>query len=130
MNIETKEQHYFDEKAKNRQIALMAKFGWQYTQDVKRSRGSHYAVFARDKDMPNYRLIAALDDKYFSLERRKKTYSPITDSPENFLLILLLVIPFLLYLAYKTAQKKRIRSHNAAIESQQEAILKEVATLL
>lgn len=130
MKIETKELGTGAWVNKDAQVALMAKFGWEHTQDVSHGRGGSGAIYARDTEMPNYRLIAALEDKYFMLEKKKKHYSPITDSPENFLLILLLVVPFVLYLIFKIRQKKRIAKHNASIEAQQNEILKEVATLL
>ena len=34
-----------------------------------------YNVLARDMDMPNYRLIKALDDKYFALKAQKGIYA-------------------------------------------------------
>ena len=84
MNIETKSvRGNYDE---------YLKFGWEHTQDSPaRSGRSHYTahILARDKDMENHRLIETLEKKYFYLKSQIKTYSPITDSPENFLLILL-----------------------------------------
>lgn len=42
-----------------------------------------YNVLARDMDLPNYRLIKALDDKYFALKAQKKVYAPIYDDPKS-----------------------------------------------
>lgn len=78
LNIETREVHLgWSEKANANET-----FGWKYTQDVHRGRTS-YNVLVRDMDMPNYRLIKALDDKYFALKAQKKVYTPIYDDPKS-----------------------------------------------
>jgi len=125
MNIETKSvRGNYDE---------YLKFGWEHTQDSPaRSGRSHYTahILARDKDMENHRLIEALEKKYFLLKSQIRTYSPITDSPENFLLILLLIFPFVFYCVYKGQQKRKIKENNDHIQFEMLKILEEVKPLL
>lgn len=135
MNIETKEVMLPSNEngARDKRLKVYETFGWKYTQDVHRGR-SFYNLLARDMDMPNYPLIKALEDKYFSLESQKKTYVPVNDEPINFLimflLFLLFVFPLVIYLFYKSNQKERFAAINAELEKQMNDILKEAATLL
>ena len=124
MNIET--------KAVRGDISEYLKFGWQRSGESTRRHGPHHyteIIIARDKDMPNYRLIAALDAKYFSLKSQKKTYEPM-DPLWGIVTFLLFVIPFVIYALVKSSQKASIADHNEKIQKQMDAILKEVATLL
>lgn len=121
MNIETK-------TASQRDIEDYEKFGWKHTEDVRRSRTTMH-VLARDKDMPNHRLIAALEEKYFALKAKMKTYEKMSAST-SFLLFLLLVVPFLLYWGFKFLQKRSINKHNEKLQVQMDAILNEVKPLL
>ena len=133
MNIETKEVRlgYGAEKTENMKVYEC--FGWKYTQDVHRGR-STYNVIARDMDMPNYKLIKALDDKYFALKARKKYYQPIYDDPINFLLmfllLLLFIFPLIIYLVYKSHQKAKILENNARLDKQMDECIKEAKALL
>jgi hypothetical protein len=72
MNIET--------KTVRNNVEEYLKFGWKHTEDtrVRSGRTSHTEhILARDKDMENYRLIAALEAKYFNLKSQLKTYTPM-----------------------------------------------------
>jgi hypothetical protein len=125
MNIET--------KTVRGDLAEHLKFGWKHTEDNSvRSGRHHYThhVLARDKDMENHDRIANLETKYFQLKLELRTYSPITDSPEMFLLILLLVFPFVIYLVYKGNQKRSIEENNMKIHQQMDEVLKEVEPLI
>ena len=62
--------------------------------------------------------LAALENKYDSLKKQMKYYSPITDSPEMFLLILVFIFPFVIYCVYKSNQKKAIAENNANVQKQ------------
>jgi hypothetical protein len=73
---------------------------------------------ARDKDMKNHSLPAALENNYFQLKSQLRTYSPITDSPEMFHLILPLVFQFIIYHVYKGNQKRNIQENNAQLHQQ------------
>ena len=124
MNIET--------KTVSGDFSDYLKFGWEHTEDASRRHGPHHStvhVLARDKDTPNYRLIAALEAKYFSLKAQLKSYTPM-DVGWSIVLFLLLIFPFVIYAAYKSSQKKKIDENNAKIHSQMNKILNEVATLL
>lgn len=135
MNIETKEVHlgWGDKGEREKNLKVYESFGWKYTQDVRRGKSS-YNVLARDMDMPNYRLIKALDDKYFALKEQKKYYKPIYDDPFNFfqmfLMLVLFVFPLVIYLVFKSRQKARIQEHNTDLERQMEECLKEARALL
>ena len=135
MNIETREVllGWSEKGEREKNIKVYENFGWKYTQDAHRGRTT-YNILARDMDMPNYRLIKALDDKYFSLKAKKKVYTPIYDEPINFLvmflLLILFVVPLVLYLVFKGIQKSKIKEHNADLERQMEECLKEAKALL
>lgn len=135
MNIETREVRlgWSEKGERERNLKVYESFGWKYTQDVRRGKSS-YDLLARDMDMPNYRLIKALDDKYFALKEQKKYYQPIYDDPLNFLmmfaLLILFVFPLVIYLVFKSRQKARIQAHNANLERQMEECLKEARALL
>ena len=135
MNIETKEVHLGWEKdgERARNLKVYESFGWKYTQDAHRGRTT-YNILARDMDMPNYRLIKALDDKYFALKAQKKVYTPIYDEPLNFLimflLLLLFVFPLIIYLVFKGSQKARINEHNTKLDRQMNQVLNEARALL
>ncbi len=124
MNIETKTVHG--------DFSDYLKFGWSHTEDSHVRHGPRHStvhILARDKDMPNYRLIAALDAKYFALKSQLNTYTPM-DVGLSIALFLLFIFPFVIYLAYKSSQKKKIDQNNAKIHGQMNEILNEVATLL
>ena len=124
MNVET--------KTVGCQVDEYKKFGWQHTEDtsVRTGRTSHTRhVLVRDKDMPNYRLICALESKYFSLSSQKKTYEPI-DGGWCLVAFLLFIVPGILYVVIKSKQKHRIKEHNAEIDRQMDAVLAEVEPLL
>ena len=135
MNIETREVSlgWNKDGEREKNLKVYETFGWKYTQDARHGRVT-YNVLARDMDMPNYRLIKALDDKYFALKAQKKTYTPIYDEPVNFLimflLLLLFVVPLIIYLVFKGSQKARIAEHNANLDRQMNEILKEASALL
>ncbi|MDY2913072.1 MAG: hypothetical protein SOV58_00350 [Candidatus Enteromonas sp.] len=130
MNIETKEVSL---SANGRSLATYEAFGWKYTQDVHHSR-YRYELLARDKDMPNYRLIKALESKYESLLAQKKTYSPVNEEPEKILIMVLLfllfVFPLVIYLVFKSRQKAEYAEHNALLEKEMQKIMKEARALL
>lgn len=124
MNIET--------KSVAGDISIYLKFGWKHTEDTHGRHGPHYRtrhVLARDKDNPNYRLLAALEQKYFALKGQLKTYEPM-DPLISILLFLLLILPFVFYANVKLTQKQEVEAHNAKIKAQMDKVLKEAAPLL
>lgn len=129
MALETKDLYYGSADKKTEQIALMKKFGWEYTEDRRYGRSGYHAVYARDKDMPNYRLVAALEEKYFRLDGQKKYYQP-ADPWICILLFVLFIIPLVFYLWFKSDQKQKYADFNAGLERQKNEILKEVSTLV
>lgn len=113
-------------------VAEYEKFGWQQseTRRVHRGRSSHTEyVVARDMDRENYRLLAALEAKYFSLKAQKKTYEP-ADPLIGVALFFLFVFPLVIYLLAKNSQKEKIDSHNNRLQLQMDAVVKEAAELL
>lgn len=107
-------------------------FGWKHTEEIRSERRHHYTehVLARDLDMPNHKLISALEAKYFRLKSNMQTYHPITETPESFLLLLLFVFPFLIYWIFKANQKEKIQKNNDDLKLQMNNVLKEVRTLI
>ncbi len=114
-----------------RDVADYEKFGWKQTDTRRtggRARRTEY-ILARDKDRANYRLIATLERKYFSLKAQLKTYQPI--EPEIALLcFVLLVIPLFIYLGVKYHQKQEVMANNRTILEEMKKVEKEVAPLL
>lgn len=124
MNIETKTLggEYFD----------YTKFGWKHTKSNKVRHGKHSYiehVLERDRDMPNYSSVVALERKYFSLKSQLKTYDPM-EPLVVFVSFICLIIPFIIYVSYKSNQKKQIESHNSNIRRQMDDIKKEASALL
>ena len=124
MNIET--------KTIRGDVSDYLEFGWKHTEDKTVRHGPHHHtehILARDKDMPNYRLISALEAKYFSLASKKRTYQPM-DPLWGIVAFVCLIIPFIIYAAVKSSEKKEIERNNAALQRQMDKILEEVAPLL
>lgn len=124
MNIET--------KTVRNNVEEYLKFGWKHTEDtrVRSGRTSHTEhILARDKDMENYRLIAALEAKYFNLKSQLKTYTPM-DVGWSIVAFVCFIIPFVIYVVVKSNQKSNIEAHNANIHRQMDAVLKEVQPLI
>ena len=135
MNIETKEIHIYyagDEMAKNIEESKL--FGWQKTEQTVRHGRSSYGIMARDKDMPHYYEIVELEEKYLELKKKKKTYNKVIEEPVDvllmFLLILLFVFPFVLYIVFKSNQKKRINEHNSKLQNQMDEYARKAQELI
>ncbi len=125
LNIETKITRWGVDEYK--------KFGWEIagTNETRRARGRHSTeyILSRDKTMPNYRLLAALEKKYFTLKSELKEYSPM-DLGIAIISFLCFIVPFVIYATFKAIQKASIEKHNSAIESQMNEVLKEASKLL
>jgi len=125
MNIET--------KTVRGDISDYLRFAWKHTEDTSYSSGRIHgtaSVLARDKEMPNYKLISALEDKYFHLKSNIKIYKPISDNWElAVILFLLLVMPFAIYCIYKGKQKRKINENNNHLQIEMEKVLEEVKSL-
>lgn len=107
-------------------------FGWQHTEDTTVKVGKHRSqahVLARDKDMPNYRLISTYEKKYFELKNKKEKYEPI-DGLFGFILFILGVVPFVIYALFKSSQKKRIKNKNDRLQQQMDYFAREASKLL
>ena len=107
---------------------LMA-FGWEQV-DVAVVGISEYAVLARDKNMRNYRRIAALDEEYFSLKNQKKVYQGRFVFTTFLMFLLFFVIPGFIYVGYKIYRKKEVKRYNEQIQVQLDTILDEARKLL
>lgn len=119
MNIETKTVRVY--------TSDYACFGWQCTGDtmVRQGKTSHNEkILARDKDMPHYRLIVALETRYFNLKSQKKVYEPM-EIEYVLLTLVLFVVPFIIYYAYKKNQKQRILEHNQELQRGMNEVLEE-----
>ena len=124
MNVET--------KTVSEAVDHYLKFGWQHTEDTYERTGRLSVkkhVLVRDKDMPNYRLIVALEKKYFTLKSQMKTYSPV-DFGWCLIAFLLFIVPGVIYLIVKSNQKHDIEMHNFTIQKQMNEVLAEVKPLL
>lgn len=131
MNLETKEIYVGNNEKKKEEILLRQLFGWKYVKDSIWGR-SHmlHIILERDKDMKNYLQLDKLEKQYDKCKGELKTYYPITDSPEMFLLILLFIFPFVIYCLYKSGQKQRIAENNAELQKKMTEILRQAKELL
>ena len=106
-------------------------FGWKYVGDSSWGRsGSLHADFERDFEIKNRNRLLDLERRYEQCSGKIKVYTPITETPENFLLIFALIFPFFIWLAYKHNQKKTIIANNQKVFKEREDILNEAKTLL
>ena len=95
-------------------------FGWQPTQTASRRNGrSSYNVqiMARETSMPHYNEYRRLEEDYETAKGNIKYYSPM-EASTVFLLLLILIIPGVLYIAFKSNQKYNIEAHNYQCEQQ------------
>lgn len=130
MNYESKEIYVGTVDKKAKEIELRKNFGWSYVEDKHHGRsGGLHILLQRDKDMKNYGQLATLENKYDSLQKQMKYYSPITDSPEMFLLILVFIFPFVIYCVYKSNQKKSVAENNANVQKQMNEVLNQARLL-
>ena len=118
MNIETKvvTEDYRD----------YLNFQWKHTGEEKfgRLHRTKY-ILARDMDMPNYREYLVLEQKYFSLKSQIKKREEV-DVSTAFILFLLLIIPGVIYLIYKSNKNAQIDEHNQYLKGQMSKILFDV----
>ncbi len=124
MNIET--------KTVRGDVKEYTYFGWEHTEDARVGSGRHghtEHVLARDKDMANYSLIKALESKYFALKSTKKTYTPM-DGGLCLILFLMLILPGVIYVAFKLHQSSQIEEYNSSIDIKMSEILSEVKKLV
>lgn len=109
--IETKEISLYGNKE---YIEDLSAFGWQPTQTTSRRSGrstSTYQIMARETSMPHYNDYRRLEEKYEASKANMKYYSPMELSTAG-LLLLLLIIPGVLYIAFKMNQKSNINNYN------------------
>ena len=94
-------------------------FGYKFdhTERKKGAKASHYTeyVYSRDKDMPKYNEIVALEKEFYELKRSKKYYNPTSPSV-CIILFLLFIIPMFIYIFYKSTQKSKIEEYNSEID--------------
>ena len=95
-------------------------FGWQPTQTASRrsGRSSHSVqIMARETSMPHYNEYRRLEEDYETAKGNIKYYSPM-EASTVFLLLLILIIPGVLYIAFKSNQKSNIEAHNNQCKQQ------------
>ncbi|MDE5562797.1 MAG: hypothetical protein K2J01_04550 [Clostridiales bacterium] len=132
MNIETKVVKVYNYSSYDENKDELMHFGWVHTEDTEVHEGRGYKpayVMARDKNMPNYAAITALEKHYFNLKHTKKTYTPM-EASNVLLAFVAFIIPGVLYVTFKSKQKKRIKEHNAAAQKQMDEIVAKAKLLL
>ncbi len=128
--IEEKDIYVGTTQRKEEEIKVRQVFGWKYIKDEHHGR-THalHIVLKRNRDIPNYSRLTYLEREYDECKKQLRTYFPITDSPEMFLLILLLIFPFVIYCVYKSNQKKEIKENNERLHQKMDRILEMARTL-
>jgi hypothetical protein len=124
MNIES--------KCVSTEVSEYLNFGWEHTEDVEKRYGrtSHTEhVLVRDKGMPNYDLLKAYEEKYFNLKSQKRVYQE-AEASTVILLFFLLIIPMVIYLAYKSKQKSDIAENNLYLDKEMKKVVEEAKELL
>lgn len=124
--IETKEIGLYGDQKQKDYIQDLTAFGWQPTQTASRrsGRSSHTVqIMARETSMPHYNDYRRLEEDYETAKGNIKYYSPM-EASTVFLLLLILIIPGVLYIAFKSSQKSNIEAHNNQCKQQmQKAVL-------
>ena len=124
MNIETEKiSGHIDE---------YLQFGWKYKEDETSARGrsSHtYHIVERDKDMPHYEEISALEYEYFDAKGQMTVYEP-AEPWTCILLACLLVFPLFIYLARKGKEKKDVERRNGELRKEMSEAVEKAEILL
>lgn len=118
--IETKEIELYGDQKQKDYIQDLTAFGWQPTQITSRRsrRSSHIVqIMARETSMPHYNDYRRLEEDYETAKGNMKYYSPM-EASTVFLLLLILIIPGVLYIAFKSDQKSNIEAHNNQCKQQ------------
>lgn len=113
-------------------MAARRKFGWKNAEDFPdfpQEISNKAKYLARDKDMPNYELIAALEKKYYATKGKLLTYEPA--NPFIVIILFLLgLLPLIVYLVYKSSQKNECSDYNFKIRREMDSISQEASLLL
>ena len=96
-------------------IKDLTAFGWQTTEVIRESNGfrwsSNYQILARETTMPHYNEYRKLEMDYEDAKKQMKQYNSM-EASTVFLLLLLLILPGVIYIAFKSNQKQQIEEHN------------------
>lgn len=112
-------------------IQDLTAFGWQPTQETTRRSGrttSYIQIMARETTMPYYNEYRRLENDYETAKGNIKYYSSMEISTA-LLLLLLLIIPGVLYIAFKMSQKNRIKTHNDDCKAQMKKAVAEARNI-
>ena len=130
MSIETKSvrlgwSEYGEEEDQQRYLKQLPAFGWQYTQEHEEQNGrcrNHYAIYARDNNMPNYLKLVQLENKYEDLRKQLEKYQPM-DGIVALICLACLIIPGVIYISFKLSQKSRKRKWNDSLREEMDKIV-------
>ena len=132
--IETKEIYVGTVDRKNEEVKLRGCFGWEFVEDRHHGRSGLHILLKRDTEMKNYKKLVALEEEHTKCKSQIRTYKPIIDEPEDFLVLFLLFIlaifPLVIYCVYKSNQKKEIAHNNAKLIKRMHEIINEAKVLL
>ena len=119
--IETKEVNL----THGQSIADLTAFGWQKTQTVSRRSGKvthSVQIMARETTMPHYEEYCKYEKDYYAASSQMKFYNSM-EFGTVILLLLLLIIPGVLYITFKTHQKNKIEANNnQCLQQMKEAV--------
>ncbi len=108
------------------------KFGWKNANefpDFPANLSNSSQILARDKDMPNYDTITALEKKYETLKKAYLHYEPMNIA-FAILTFCLGIIPFLIYLLVRANNKRNVESHNMFVYKELDSVKNEASALL
>ena len=137
MSMERKEISVRTDDKKQEDIKVCECFGWNLVKIESRRvtrLHSYFAIFERDTEMKHYKELVALEEEHTKCKSQIRTYNPIVDEPEDFLVLFLLFIlaifPLVIYCVYKSNQKKEIAHNNAKSIKRMHEIINEAKALL
>ncbi len=134
--IETKEVKItrFSEDGKKDSLKYvddLLAFGWQKTQMATRREGrteNDYQILARETTISHYEEYVKLEADYEKFRSKKKVYYSI-EFETLLLLLVILIIPGIIYLIYKSTEKSDIEKNNRFCEQEMKKIIDEAKSL-
>ena len=106
-------------------------FGWQKTQMTTRREGrteNNYQILARETTIPHYEEYVKLEADYEKFRSKKQVYYSI-EFETLLLLLVILIIPGIIYLVYKSTEKSDIEKNNRLCEQEMRKIIDEANNL-
>lgn len=125
----------------NAEIEKRTHFGWTFDRESSSFNPDSFAgrhnlltpkktlVFTRPENLPGIKKLDSLLEEWEKLESQKRFHSP-ADPFVAILCFILVIIPGIIYVAYKTKKKKKINEGNKELAEQQKKLEEEADSIL